>query len=211
MLILTTQNKILPETRIVSKETYAVYMESKQIINEAQEKAKTILAKARQQFDNMFAEGKKCYEDEKQRGYKEGIEAGNEKQAELLFKMISNGVNYVGQLEGIIVQTCRQVLEKILGEAPTDERICQVVQNVLEGLQNTKTVKIYVHPEQTASLHKNLDDLLKSNPALKQVEIVVDNTLKSDQCLFETENGILDASIHMQIEAFLKSIEKIVS
>lgn len=210
MLVIQLNKKLLPDTKIVRAEEYAALTNAEAILEEAKSKAKKIVAQANTQADLILQEAKRCYEEEKKRGFSEGEEEGQQKVLETLFKMVERGVDYLESIEKTLVHVVKNSIERILGEIEDEKRIVLLVNRALKEIKNAKTVKIKVSPEQLSYVRENLDQFSNNHKNFEFLDAQSDNNLEPDQCILETETGILDASLNVQVNALLKAIETVV-
>ncbi|MDR2769264.1 MAG: type III secretion system stator protein SctL [Puniceicoccales bacterium] len=212
MMLLTLQSnkKICPATRIVKYEDYAYVAQADIILGDAKAKSKKIIQQANMQAELIINDAKKTYEEEKQRGFQEGTDASQEKHIAMLFNMLAGGVDYLSKLEQTLIDVVQSITEKILGECPAHERITALVKNALKSVPNGQFLKIHVPPEQAITLKTKIDELLQAQPHLERIEIEGNNAMQNDQCILETETGILDASLDVQLNTLMKAIESII-
>ena len=130
-----------------------------------------------------------------------------QKMTEMIFSMTENGIRYFLLLEQTFVQTLKDLFLKILGESPPEERIYRLVKQSVKTLSEEKTLHISVHPDQLVLLKGKTDELIAQHPSLKHIEVVADKELPIDSCLLETETGILDASIPLQLGTLIKAVQ----
>ena len=97
---------------------------------------------------------------------------------------------------------------KILGEIPPEERICSVVKNAIKLLPEGKCLSISVHPDQATLLQEKVKELMELKPNLERIEVIINKDLNLDECTLETETGILEASVPMQLETIMKAIQE---
>lgn len=198
MLVLKADSlQLLPEQKVIKAADYAAYVEAQEIIQ-----------RARTEADALLAHATEAYEAEKRRGYEDGLMEGQEKIAEKMIDTISEAVNYLGGLEGKVVDIVVQALGRILGEIDKNELILRVVSNALEVARTQKQVTLRVAPAQADHLREKLNELLASFPSINFIDIASDPRLKIGGCILETEMGFVDASVDVQLGAIRKSLLK---
>ncbi len=210
MLIINSNKKIVNETKVVRAEEYASLIDAATIVEDAKKKAKKIIEQANIQANLVITEAQKAYEQEKNRGYAEGKLAGHQKNVDMMFDMMVKGIDYVANLESTLVHVVQQSLERILGETHEEERIVMIVRQALKTVKDSKSIKIRLHPEQVGILRIKIDELIKTRNDIQFIECSGDNQLQKDQCVLETEFGIIDASLDVQLKAILTALEKVI-
>jgi type III secretion protein L len=53
-----------------------------------------------------------------------------------------------------------------------------------------------------------LNEIMSDLPEIRFIDVVPDNRLNDDDCILETEIGVVDARIDVQIEAIRKALMK---
>jgi type III secretion protein L len=208
MLILTTHKTLIPGSKIIPADEYAGIVNAKAIVERAKDQAKAIVTKASHQSQTTLAAADKVYEDEKQRGHAEGFEAGSQKVVETLFSMVEKGIEYVEKLEGTLVYVVRQSLAKILGEVEDNQKIVAIVRQALKMVKDSKGVKLRLHPDNVGVVRTRLDEVLATLPTSPTIDCSPDSTMTKDQCILETEFGIVDASLDIQLQSIVNTLEK---
>ena len=194
--------------RIVRKEDYAIYMEKEAIIQDAKAKREKLLKQATVQIDLMKESAVTEIAQMREQAEKEIQQYKQQKQIEDVFERVQKRIEYFSALEETFVQMLKTLVQKVLGEIPADDRICLLVKNALQALSDGKTLHIVVHPEQCNVLKSKVKDLQKVVPTMERIEVISNKALNMDDCLLETETGILDASLTVQLDALIKAIEK---
>ena len=66
---------------------------------------------------------------------------------------------------------------------------------------------IYVHPDQCTLLKQNIKEIQKQVPTLERIEVVANKSMHLDECTLETETGILEAGLNLQLDNLTKAIK----
>jgi len=198
MLILKSDSiQLLPEQKVIKAADYAAYLYATQLIRQAEEEAAKIREKA------MAA-----YEAEKRRGYEDGLNEGKEQMAEKMIDTVSEAVNYFSGLEQKVVDLLVQSLRRIVGEMDANDLMFRVVRNALEVARTQKQVVLRVCPVQVDPLRERLNEILALFPSINFIDITPDPRLREGGCILETEMGVVDASVEIQLEAIRRSLQK---
>jgi type III secretion protein L len=75
-------------------------------------------------------------------------------------------------------------------------------------VHNQKQATLKVCPEQAQAARDAIAEIRLSDAAPTTVEVVADGRLEKNSCLIETEIGVVDASLDVQLEAIRKVLEK---
>lgn len=143
-----------------------------------------------------------------QRGFAEGQAVGkNQAVAEVtpVVERLSRSLAELGSMRSRIrrdaekdllklsIAVARRVLHRELTLDP--ESIEGLIKVALEKLQSRDACRIRVHPEQEAAVRTALD---RSGSSSK-MELIADGSLQPGDVLFETQHGMIDASIETQL------------
>ncbi|PTY00938.1 HrpE/YscL family type III secretion apparatus protein [Verrucomicrobia bacterium LW23] len=163
--------------------------------------AETLLAEAHAESEKLRADAKVVYETEKKRGYEAGLDEGREQIATQLMENAMSSVNSMAAMEERIVDVVIRSLRKILGEMDDREVVTKVVQRALEMVRNQKQVLLRVSPGDFDAIQSRLDDFMRQFPAIDVIDVKQDSRLKAGGCILETDMGMVEASVDVQIEA----------
>ena len=206
MLILKTSKQFCPADRIVRCDEYMLHAKAEEILEIAQKKQQKLLEHADVQIKLMKENAQSECDELFKNAQAESEKQCQQKMTEMIFSMTENGIRYFSLLEQTFVQTLKDLFLKILGEIPPEERMYQLVKQSIKTLSEEKTLHISVHPDQLMLLKNKADELIAQHPSMKHIEVVADKALPIDSCLLETETGILDASIPLQLETLIKAV-----
>lgn len=209
MLILQSSKKICPESRIIKCEEYAVFAKSEDIIANAKLKRQKMFEQAEMQIQLMKEDAQKKLEADRAKSEEECRQKMEQERLTKIFEQLDHGIQFFSNLNATFVSTLQSMFLKILGELPPEERICSVVKNAIKLLPEGKCLSISVHPDQAILLQEKVKELTELKPNLERVEVVINKELKLDECTLETETGILEASIPMQLETLMKAIKEV--
>ena len=210
MLVLRGSIKNDPISPIVKREEYTILKEAEKIIAEAKEKRQKLLEQADVQIGLMKEEAQKEIDEMRKQAEQEIAKQCEQKQLEMLFHMLSNGIKYFSNCQDTFIQTLRSLFLKIWEECPPEERMLKIVKTTIKTLPNGKFLQISVNQEQIGLLKQKMKDLQDCLPTLERIEIVASKTLEIDECILETETGILEAGLTVQLDVLMKAINSII-
>ena len=181
--------------KIIKSTEYRAYISAREIIERAHEKATMIETDAKQ-----------AYQDEKKRGYDEGLRNGNDAIAEKMMDTISDTINYFETVEVKIVDVVLVALRKILSDFDQVDIVKRVVKTALQIARNQKHVTIRVHPDIKDALTKHFAEIASSAPSVNFIEVEADVRVSKDGCIIDSDMGIIDASLQKQISILEKAL-----
>lgn len=188
-----------PAKIILKAEDYSVYLKGQEMI-----------ALAKEQAAKIVEDAKIAYEEEKKRGFNEGMESGNQKISEIMIEAAARSVENFEEFENDVIEVVADALKKILGEFDNRDLISRVVKNALATVRNQKKVTVIVNPTDADTVREKIKELLALYPAITTIDVLTDARVRQGGCKIETEIGVVDASLDIQLEAIKKSLAKVV-
>ena len=198
VILTANQLNVDPSCRVMKAENYATFLEAEQIINTAKEQARQIVEQA-----------KEAYEQEKQRGYQDGLDESKVDQADQMLKVVSRTINYLSDVEQTMADILLSGVKKIIGEYDQEQLAVNLVRNALQHVRNEKQVSIRIPPSQYNMVKARLNDILADYKGVGFVDLVADQRLSTGDCIMESEIGVVDASVDVQLKALQKRFSQL--
>ncbi|HCE3033621.1 TPA: SctL family type III secretion system stator protein VscL [Vibrio parahaemolyticus] len=195
--IKTDNLQLAPGLKVLKAKDYVSYLDSQHLVEAANSKADSIIAKAQQ-----------AYETEKQRGYQDGLEQAKIENAQAMVATLVRCNEYYLQVEHKMTNVVLDAVRKIIDTFDDVDTTISVVREALQLVSNQKQVILHVHPEQVVDVREKVAGVLSDFPEVGYVDVVADARLKNGGCILETEVGIIDASIDGQIQALKQAMVK---
>lgn len=171
--------------------------------------AEAMLAAARAQADAIVAGAQDAFEQERQRGYTEGLAEARMEQAEKMIDTVSRTVDYFAKVETEMVALVMASVRKIMGDFDDQQRVVIAVKSALSVVRNQKQMTLRVHPQQVEAVRAHINELLAAYPGVGYLDIVPDGRLTSEACILESEIGMVEASVEGQITALQGAFQKV--
>ncbi len=187
-----------PAARVIAATDYLVWQDSAALIEAARVDAESIRQQARD-----------AYEEERERGYKDGSAAARVEAAERMIENVSRTVDYFEKVEDRVTDLVLQSMRRIVADFDDRQRVVTVVRSALAAVRNQKQVTLRVAPSRVDLVKAATDELLAAFPGIGYLDLVPDSRLRGDACIVETEIGTVEASIEGQIEALGNAFRKI--
>lgn len=203
--------QFLPEKNIIKSSEFAALVKASGILKAAKDESKSTVDAANVEAGRILEESKQAYEDERERGYKDGLEQGKQEMAEEMMDLVAKSAESFNRFQENVIGIVTRAVRRVIGEINATERIQKIVENALLIIRNEKQATLRVHPSQAAEVRKTVDSFVKGNEATGLIEVVADPRLPEDSCVLETEVGVIDASLETQLKAIEKSIQKTLS
>lgn len=194
-----------------------------QILEEARSEAENILNKAENDAVAIAREAEderiRVMREASEEGYKSGYEEGVRKSQEELETQMKNLQKEKEELEKEmeekrknmepqLVDTILEVFSHVTHVLTEDKKdlILAVVNSALEEIEINKNFIIRVCPEDAVFLRENREKIAVSSEEI-EVEITEDATMKKGQCMIDTELGVFDCSLDIQLSELIKDIK----
>lgn len=187
--------------------------EAERIIEEARLQAEQIIADANKNADVAFEEAK-------QNGYYEGNEKAQEemniKQAQLEVefdnkrKELEQEYNNLKEsIEPELVEVITDVFRKVTGVVAEDnqEIILHLINDVMHNADGSRDYVIKVSPDDYKFLVNNQGKIYCAMSREVNIDIVEDATLERNQCMIETNTGIFNCSLDIELNNLIKNIK----
>ena len=147
-----------------------------------------------------------------QQGYEEGrnnAEAELQtKEAELMAAMERYNVD-VAEMEPQIVEKLTGIYEHIFHVDLSENReiVLHLLDKAIHGIDTGQSVTIRASREDYPYINMQKKRLLAGISNNVTVEIVEDSSLKQNECLIETDNGVFDCSVDVELHALAKTLQ----
>ena len=187
--------------------------EAERIIEEARLQAEQIIADANKNADAAFEEAK-------QNGYYEGNEKAQEEmnikqaQFEVEFdnkrKELEQEYNNLKEsIEPELVEVITDVFRKVTGVVAEDnqEIILHLINDVMHNADGSRDYVIKVSPDDYKFLVNNQGKIYCAMSREVNIDIVEDATLERNQCMIETNTGVFNCSLDIELNNLIKNIK----
>lgn len=167
---------------------------------------RNLVSRAQEESENIK---KSAFEE----GYRNGLEKSGEDMAlfrEELLKFMSarkDVFEYIApDIMEISVNIARKIIKKELESDP--QIIINTIIDVLKTVSKSEPkVTIRVKPQSVQFIKDTIPNITYQYGVDAKINIVADPTMEEGGCVFQTNNGIVDASIDTQLEIIKKALE----
>lgn len=181
------------------------YQEAEQIRNDAQALAEDMKAQGfAQGKEDGYQQGLKDAADEIARRKAELEEQINARQQELEQEFEDN----LTALEPKFVEVLCQLLERLTGVVVTGHKdiMLYLINNAMRDMENSHSFVVSVSEQDFEYVNKNKENIYGYlNPSVS-IELFQDAKLLKNQCRIETEGGLVDLSLDVQMSQLIKSL-----
>ncbi|MDR1458480.1 MAG: HrpE/YscL family type III secretion apparatus protein [Puniceicoccales bacterium] len=178
------------------------------LVEESNAKAKKLIDDALAKQNEILAAAKARYEEEAKKGYEDGYASGKHELTNQMTEIVSRNAENFAKFEGEIVAIVSKAVSRIIGEIDQKDLITNIVKTAVKNIKNQKQAVLKVSAAEAQIIRDRLDEILETSGGIKYLEISADSRLKKGTCVLETEIGVVDASLDIQMEAITKAITK---
>ena len=201
--------------------------EEKQRLSEENEKAAAkIIEEAQAKADQMINDANEYAETIKNNAYEEGMNQGLEEgrvrakaeqeQLKAEFdeecsKRYDEISKYENSLEEKFADIMISLISKITGVLCEDRKdvIIFLIDNALHNVSKSKNITIRVSDGDFANVDSAKDKLKEKLSSDAELDIAEDSSLSENQCIIETDSGIIDCSLDVQLDNLKEKIRLI--
>lgn len=193
------------------------------IIEEANEQAQQIISQANAEANNVLEEANqealRIEEEARNRGYEEGmINAKSEidllkqqleqEYADKSLKLEKETEAYKAKLEPELVEVITEVFKSVvLTVAEDDENIIlNLINGVMRNADNSHSFTIKVSPHDYKFLINNQGKIYTAISKDINIDIVEENSMDKNECIIETETGVFNCSLDIELDSLIKKI-----
>lgn len=194
----------------------------------AKEEAEQILEEAKQKADDLLrqAEAEACdiQTEAKERGYQEGREE-QEREIEALRRELENSFQKKLQksddeyrekqknMEHDLVDVILEVFNKVFHIQFDNKKhiLMYLIDNAILNIEGEKRFRVRVAGSNVPFLENHKDEILDRVGHDIDLEILADSTMDGNDCVLETDSGVFDCSLGVQLENLIKDIRSLCS
>ncbi len=171
--------------------------------------AEDVVAAAEADAAKIRADAQAAYEEEKKKGYDDGIAEGKTEILMQKLDLIDESVRYMESIETRVSDIVLKALKKCVAEIGDKELVVQIVRKAMQAVvRNQRQITIKVGTDMVPVVKERLQAIMADFPSLSYADVVEDAHLAETACVVETEAGLVEASVDAQLAAIEKSIRK---
>lgn len=197
----------------VSKRMAMAEEEAKNIIDEASHQAEQIVADAKQQIENDR-------EQAVNQGYREGVDKA-QKELDIKVKALEQEYEnkkqaleqeceqYKSRIEPELVEVLTDVFAKITMTVAEDNQdvVLHLINGVLKNAEQSREFLIKVSSQDYPFVVNNQGKLYCAMTKEVSIDIIEDSSLERNQCIVETDGGVFNCSLDVELGNLIKKIK----
>lgn len=191
--------------------------EAEELLENARKQAEEMVAKAKADAEQILEQAQKNgYE----KGYEEALKQAEEemkqhlasKEAELLERQTVMEQEYQAEMEYLepkLLDAILQVVNKVFHVQFDDKKeiLLYLVQNTVQNIEGSSRFRIRVGDAQRFFIENHKEEIMEHVGKDVSVEIVSDALLDGDDCIIETDTGIFECGLGVQLENLMKDLK----
>lgn len=201
------------EVAVTQEEVVEPEITPEEILEDAQKEAKEILEEANQQIEELKQQ---AYQEASKMGYEEGYQQAisdvEEQKQQIKIQREKLAQDYQKQLEEMepmLVDAITTVVQSVFKVKMEDDRdiIIHLLKASLGQIENSKEFIVKVSKEDYPFVLKYKEVLDKTITRAAEIAIIEDISLTKNQCLIETDGGVFDCSLDVQLDNLIKTLK----
>jgi type III secretion protein L len=205
-VLIKNEFRIAAGQRIIKGPDYSTRVKAHELIDSARQAADRILTEADHQYQatmekcrQMQAEMDNTYHDTMEQGYKAGFARAQRDYAAEINDALIDRAEIIDQLEYSLVDMLVDSLKTIIGDIGADRSLRGIAINALRKAGRAQFARLRVNPDRVESVQNVVQSVKKEFEGLEWIEVVADTNLQPEDCLLQTQAGILDFSLDTQL------------
>ena len=156
------------------------------------------------------------YEEAQKRGYEDGMQAARQEASKLWQDLEQEKENLenkydsiLNELEPKFVEILTNVYEKIFEVNLSEYQniVLSLLRNSIRKIEGSKNFLVHVSKDDFTFVSEHRQELLSdSNQEGTTIDVIEDQTLKKNDCIIETVNGIYDCGLGTQLSELKKRL-----
>lgn len=178
--------------------------EAERIVNEAQGQAEAMKSHAFEEGRKEgFDSGRADASVELERGRQQLEEEGRKQQKQFEMKQST--------MERDLVDVISDVFEKVFAIQFADKReiLIHLVENAVTNIEGSKEFQVKVNDENYQFLQDNKAVIQERVGEDAKIDIISDPLMDKNQCMIETDGGVFDCSLGVQLENLIKDLKSL--
>lgn len=194
------------------EETVTEEEEAQDLLETARTEAEQILEDAKMQAEHMR---ERALEEGRQDGYRTGqeqamqeIQAEQERLRELQDDLKKKYEEKCAELEPQLVDVITDVVEKVFQIQFADQKsvLLYLVQNAMQNADGCREFRVHLGEGSYTYVSEHKTQLQQRVGGDLRIDLIEDAALAEDQCMIETEAGVFDCGVGVQMKNLIKEI-----
>lgn len=187
--------------------------EAEQMRSTAIAEAETILIRAKEEAENLKVSTK---QEAERKGYEEGMAKAQAEEAKMRqqFEQRRQALEQdyqqkLAQMEPDIVGAVIKVFDRVFHTSFCDKQeiLLYLIQKTVQNAKESGTFRIRVSEEDYEFIRKYRQEIIQRVGGEITLDILSDETMAESQCMIDTDEGIFDCSVDVQLDNLIKDLQ----
>lgn len=189
--------------------------EAEQILEEAKSRAESIVAQANAQRDEVFDSAREeGYQNGKEMYCRELAEQKEQLEADYAKRQENLENDYCGKRERMehdLVDVILEVFDKVFLIQFSDKKeiLLSLINNTILHIEGEKSFRIRVAGDNVQFVENHKESILERVGHDIGLDVVADSALEGSDCIIETDAGVFECSLGVQLENLIKDIRSL--
>lgn len=140
-----------------------------------------------------------------QSGIQQGKEQVHQQLIEQLLDYSLRMHESLRDVEQSLVEVVIDAVQQIVRNFDDETLVRSTVSRGVEMVRGSKKLTVRVHPQMRDIVVEQLQDWQQH---ISHIEVLADNQVKLDECVIESDVGIIHASVDLQVESLVRALRK---
>jgi type III secretion protein L len=169
--------------------------------------AADLLSRARKYHSSIEETCSSVYEEARKKGFEQGLREASIQMSEQLAKAVAARQVTLQDLSSMLANIVTDTVKLILKDADIEQVYDSAIDAVSRLVKKSQWVELRVHPEHLSYARTAVKKLTAETASFPVITVIPDAALKEYDCIFQTDVGIADASLDVQLESIRAVIE----
>jgi len=165
------------------------------------EDAEQILRHAKMAARRLEAESRQAYEEQRRRGYRDGLAEGQAEAARQMARVLGQTIEYLNDVEKSLASVVLYAIRKMLGEFPDEALTEHVVRQAIKVVQSRQQATLRVATEMVEKVRVMLEA-----EAIDWIRVEGEPDMGPGQCLLECGIGMVEGNLERQLDAITEAV-----
>lgn len=198
--LISKDDEVSPNTRVLAPEAFSALLDAQELLEATKKDCEAYRKEIEEECEKLRQEAK-------DKGFEEGSQAWSEQLANLS----KEGKDLKEQMREAIVPLAIASIKKIIGKEleTRPETIVSIITESLKKLTQSKQILIQVNPADVPVIEQSRPDLKKIVEYAETFIIAPKEEVAQGGCVIETESGIINAQLDVQLAALEKAFSSV--
>lgn len=159
-----------------------------------------IVETARRLAGDIEVAARRAFEEERERGYREGVRSANLEVMSRLVEENRNVDGYLAGLEDELTGLVMSAVKRLVEDFDDHEKAAALVRSALRQMRREKKAELRIAPGGYAAMREKIGTILEEFPEIDLVDVVEDPTLAPGQVILETSIGRVEADLARNLD-----------